>query len=173
MNEKNLQTVTMEEIWKSQSDGYLPCLLEIFNPDIKWSDNSQGQENTYLRVISDTNSVVYQGKRYLPCKFELTMPEEDGKKIGNATITISAIDSRIVQMLRSTEIQCEVNVKAFFAKKGNTFKFLPLDSIKAKMPSASYNRSTATFNLVFKDVLQVNVPSEMVTQDKVFSVVKE
>ena len=69
----NIQTVAMEEIWKSQSDGYIPALLEIYNPDIKWNDDSLGQENCYLRVISDTNAVVYKEKKYLPCKFNFTM----------------------------------------------------------------------------------------------------
>lgn len=160
----------MEEIWKSQSDGWLPALLEIYNPDIKWEDSSLGQENCYFRVISDTNAVTYKGKRYIPCRFEFTPPEEDGKKIGNATITISAVDSRIVRILRSIDMQCEIRITAFFAKKDNKIKFYPLDSLKATLPSASYNRSTATFNIIFKDVLQMNVPAEVATQDKLPSV---
>lgn len=179
MNEKVLQTVAMEEIWKSQSDGYIPALLEIYNPDIKWSDQSLGQENCYLRVISDTNAVMYKGKRYLPCRFTFTMPEEDGKKVGDAAVTISSIDSRIPYMLRSIELQCEVSVNAFFAKQTVTgqdgeehtvIRFLPLDSVKTVLPSATYNRSTANFRLVFKDVLQINIPAEVATQDRLPSV---
>ncbi len=166
----NIQTVAMEEIWKSQSDGYIPALLEIYNPDIKWNDDSLGQENCYLRVISDTNAVVYKEKKYLPCKFNFTMPDEDGKKIGNAQLTISTIDSRVIQILRSIEMQCDITLKAYFAKTGSKIKFYPLDELKATLPSVSYNRATATFTLAFKDIMNINCPADVATQDRLPSV---
>lgn len=170
MNEKPLQTLAVEELWKKNSDGYLPILLEIYNPDLKWGDNSLEQENMYLRVINDSNPVVYKEKKYIHARFEFTLPEEDGKTIGSASITLSAIDSRVVQMLRSIELQCEVNVMAAFAKNGSTFKFIPLENLKTKMPTASYNKITAQLNLVIKDVLKLNVPRDMATKEKLPSV---
>lgn len=170
MNNISLQTVTMEEIWKSSSDGFIPALLEIYNPDIKWDDPSLEQERCYLRVISDTNSVMYKGHRYLPCRFNFTLPEESGQKIGEATITISTIDSRVINILRSIELQCEVKITAFFAKEGSKYKFFYLDSFTATLPSVSYNRATASFKVVFKDALQVNIPAEVATKDKLPSV---
>ena len=175
MNEKHIQTVAMEEIWKKNTDGHLPVLLEIYNPDIKWNDGSLEQENMYLRVIDDSNPVVYKGKKYLPARFEFTPPEEDGKTIGQATITISAIDSRVVQMLRSIELQCEITVMATFAKvtraNGSAImKFCPLEQLKARVPSATYNRTTAQLNLVFKDVLKLNVPRDTATKNLLPSV---
>lgn len=174
MNDKNLTTITMEEIWKSKSDGFIPALLEIYNPDIKWDDSNQfEQENCYLRVISNTESVIYKGKRYLPCKFDFTMPEENGQKIGNASLTISAIDSRVIELLRSIDISCEVTIKAFFAKKNNLVCFHPIDSLKSSAPTVSYDKTTAKFNLVFKDSLQINIPNAIATQDKLPSVVEQ
>lgn len=179
MNEKNLQTVAIEEIWKSQSDGFLPVLLEIFNPDIKWEDNDVEQENCYFRVISDVNGVTYQGKKYMPCKFEFSLPEENGKSIGNASISISAIDTRIVQLLRSIDSECKVTLKAFFAKEAikvedgkekTVIKFFPIDALKATLSSASYTRTVASFNIIFKDALQLNIPAEVVTKDKLYSI---
>ena len=175
MNEKNIQIVAMEELWKQNTDGHIPVLLEIFNPDIKWNDGSLEQDNMYLRVIDDSNPVVYKTKKYLPAKFEFTPPEENGKTVGQASITISAIDSRVVQMLRSIELQCKVSVIAMFAKRvsqqGNvTYQFLPIDNLKSKLPSASYNKVTAQLNLVYKDVLKLNVPRDKATKDQLASV---
>jgi hypothetical protein len=179
MNEKNIQTVAMEEIWKQNTDGHIPVLLEIFNPDIKWKDGSLEQENMYLRVIDDSNPVMYKGKKYLSAKFEYTPPDEDGKTVGNASITLSAIDSRVVQMLRSIELQCDVTVMAAFAKitkvtetgeEKVTYRFYPLDQLKARMPSASYNRTTAQLSLTYKDALKLNVPRDIATKDKLPSV---
>lgn len=179
MNDKNLTTVTMEEIWKSKSDGFIPALLEIYNPDIKWEEgNSMEQENCYLRVVSNTESVKYKGKRYLPCKFDFTMPEENGQKIGSASLTVSAIDSRIIEILRSIDIPCEITIKAFFAKKTDNngrelVMFHPIDSLTATAPTVTYDKTTAKFNLVFKDALQINIPSAIATQDKLPSVVEQ
>ena len=176
---KTIQTVAVEELWKDNTDGHIPVLMEIFNPDIKWEDNSLEQENMYLRVIDDSNPVVYRGKKYLPCKFTYTPPEENGKSVGGASITLSAIDSRVTQLLRSVEVECEVSVVAAFAKKttvtegGNevtTFKFLPLDELKSKMSSATYNKVTAQLSLAYKDVLKLNVPRNIATKDKLPSV---
>lgn len=170
MNEKNIQTIAMEEIWKQSTDGHIPVLLEIYNPDIRWDDGSLEQENMYLRVIDDSNPVTYKGKRYLPARFEFTPPEEDGKTVGQASITLSAIDSRVVQMLRSIELQCEVTVMAAFAKMASKdgkviMKFYPLEQLKAKIPSANYNRTTAQLTLVYKDVLKLNVPRDTATKN--------
>lgn len=175
MNEKNIQTVAMEELWKQNTDGHLPVLLEIFNPDIKWEDGSLEQENMYLRVIDDSNPVVYRGKKYIPARFDFTPPEENGKTIGAASINLSAIDTRVVQMLRSIELQCEVTVMAMFAKlvtqQGTlTYQFVPLDNLRARMPSASYNRITAQLNLTYKDVLKLNVPRDKATKNQLPSV---
>jgi len=175
MNEKNIQTVALEELWKQNTSGHIPVLLEIFNPDIKWEDNSLEQENMYLRVIDDTNAVVYRGKKYLPAKFNFTPPEETGKTVGQSTITLSAIDDRVVQMLRSIELQCDVTVMAMFAKETtasgkSTYKFLPLDNLKTRMPNATYDRITAQLNLAYKDVLKLNVPRDKATKNQLLSV---
>lgn len=170
MNQKVIETVALEELWKQDMDGHLPVLLEIFNPDIKWSDGSYDQQNMYLRVINDSNPIRYHDHTYLPASFQFTPPEENGKNVGQASITISAIDSRVVQMLRSVELQCEVTVVACYAKETTqnnttTYKFFPLDNINFKMNTASYNNTTAQLNLTFKDVMKLNVPRDKATKN--------
>lgn len=160
----------MEELWKSGVEGWFPVLVEIYNPDLKWSDSSLEQDDMYLRVISDTNAVIYKGKKYLPCRFTYTPPEKDGKQVGQASITISALDSRIIQMLRSVEIQCEITVVAGFVKNGSVYKFIPLDTFKGTVASASYNSTTAQLDLTYKDVLALNIPKDTMTKDMLPSV---
>ena len=175
MNEKNIQTIAMEELWKQNTNGYIPVLLEIYNPDIKWEDNSLEQENMYLRVINDSNPVIYKGKKYIPARFEFAPPEENGKSVGNAIIQLSAIDTRVVQLLRSIELQCDMTVMAFFAKvesanNGIVYKFLPLENFHSKLSSSSYSRISAQLQLSFKDVLKLNVPRDTATRNYLPSV---
>lgn len=160
----------MEELWKSRSDGFLPVLVEIYNPDLKWADGTLDQENMYLRVINDKKSVKYKGKTYVAGHFNYVPPEENGKSIGGASLEISALDYRVVQMLRSVEVPCEVTIVAGFAKEGNTYTFIPLENLTAKMSSASYNRTTARLELTVKDSLKLSIPRDVATQDKLPSV---
>ncbi len=170
MNDRNIHALALEELWKQDIDGYLPVLFEIYNPDIKWDDDSLEQENMYLRIINDSNPVWYKGKKYIPCHFEFTPPSEDGKSLGAATASISAIDNRVVQLLRSIQVQCEVNVVAAFAKADTTYRFLPMENYKFEMQSATYNATTATFNLINRNVMKLNVPRDIATKNRLPSV---
>lgn len=163
---KKIQTVAMEEIYKSNSDGYTPLLLEIYNPDIKWNDNSLEQEDKYLRVVADSNNVKFKGHRYLASKFEFKPPEQDGTKAESAQITISSLDTRVVQMLRTIELVCEVNVVAAFAKNGSEYKFYPLEEYSMQMKSSTYSRTTATLVLSPDETWSLNVPRDTATKDR-------
>lgn len=166
MNSKNIETEALEEILKSHSEGHLPILMDIYNPDIVWGDNSLEQENMHLRVINDSNKVRYKGKIYIPCSFDFKAPEEDGKTMGNASINISAIDSRIVQLLRSIDLICEVTVIASFAKSGTVYQFYELAEYKFKMKNASYTRTSASLTLQSDDVWSLSVPRDTATKDR-------
>lgn len=166
MIKKQIQTVAMDEIYKRNSDGYIPVLLDIYNPDIKWNDNSLEQDDMHLRVVADSNNVKYKGKRYLACKFEFKPPEQDGTKVGSASITLSALDTRVTQMLRMIDLVCEVDVVTAFAKNGSQYKFIPLDEYKMQMKSSTYSRTTANLVLSPDDVWSLNVPRDVATKDR-------
>ena len=170
MIKKQIQTVAMEEIWKRNTDGYVPILLEIYNPDIKWNDNSLEQDNMYLRVINDSNNVKYGGHKYLACSFDFKPPEQDGTKTASASISVSAIDSRVVQMLRSISLVCDVTVTAAFAKNGTSYTFYPLDEYTLQMKSASYTRVSAELTLQADEEWTLNVPVDIATKDRFPSV---
>lgn len=169
---KHIDLFTMNEFFQSNIDGYLPILLEIKNPDIVWEEG-YGQDNGYLRLIADENKVTYKGHTWLPCAFDFTPPELDGSKIGTASISISAIDARVRILLRSIRIESEVSVIAAFNKieKDNSgkfiYKFIPLETTKFIMSSASSNNTIATFNLTYETSLNQNVPFDVATQDRV------
>lgn len=169
MLNKEIELSTVQELWKSSTDGFLPIMIEIFNPDLKWEEGS-GMDNMYLRLINDSSCVIYHEKKYYPCKFTFTPPEENGKKIGDANLVISGIDARITSAVESIEVPCEANITAFFAKKGNTYVFRPLDSIKMSMDLANCSPTTITFTLSFKELLSINAPVDVATGNKFFSI---
>lgn len=170
-----INVVTLKELWNQNTDGYLPVLMEIYNPDIAWTAEEKEiykQDNGYLRIIADQSKVVYKGKTWLPCSFDFTAPESDGKKIGSASITISALDARVRKLLRTIKLTSELKLIASFNKvEKNTsgqfvYKFYELNSMTLQMKAATSNKSTATFSLVFSDALSQNVPYDIATQDR-------
>lgn len=171
MIDKHIDVVTMKDLWKSEVDGFLPVLVEIYNPDIAWDSAEYGQDNGYLRLISDDNKVVYKNHIWLPCNMEYAEPETDGSKIGSASITISSIDARVKKLLRTINVSCELKVVAMFTKKekengGFIYKFAELNSKEFTMSTASSSSTTATFTLEFDTSLSQNVPYESASQDR-------
>ena len=171
-----VDVITMTELWQQDIDGYLPVLMQIYNPDISWTQeeiDSYGQENSYIRLIADESRVVYKGKTYLPCAFDFTPPEIDGKKVGVASITISALDSRVKKLLRTIKVPSTVTIVSVFAKtrkdESNNFiySFAELNTRPFKMSSASSNKTTATFNLSFGKDMTQNIPYDVATPDRV------
>jgi len=170
-----LDVITINDLWQKHIDGYLPVLMEIYNPDIIWTQEEKtayGQEDSYLRVIADDNRVVYKSKTYLPCAFTYSPPELDGKKIGTASISISALDSRVKKMLRTISLPSEATIVSMFAKatreNGNViYKYREISSKPFRMNTANSTKATATFNLSFGKNLIQNVPYDIATQDRV------
>lgn len=173
----NIDVKTSADLFKKDIDGYFPIMLEIYNPDITWTNEAKKiykQDDSYLRIIADENKVVYKGKTYLPCAMEYTEPESDGSKIGNPQLTISAIDSRVKRVLRTIKIPSTVNIVAMFVKteKENTtgkfiYKFVEISTASFSMKTAGSNKTTATFNLIFDNAFSQNVPYDIATQDRV------
>lgn len=172
----HIDVVTVKDFWDSNVDGYLPILLEVYNPDITWADKEKkfyGQEDSYIRFIADEIKVIYKGKTYLPCSFEYTPPESDGSKIGSASVTISALDTRVRQVMRLIKLPSKINVIALFGKQeknagsGFIYKFVEVNTMSYTMTTASANSTTAMFNFDFDRSLMQQVPYDMAVQERV------
>lgn len=179
---RNIQSFVLSELCKQNIGGTLPVLVEIYNEELYWGDNSYEQENCYLRVVNDSQSVRYGGKRYIPCAFDMELPEEDGKTLKPITLTVSAIDSRMIQLLRSTALKSTVSVKACFAKEttetdgGRTktrFAFYPLADYKFRVKGANCTRLTATLTLEVEDIMSLQAGRDKATQEKFPALVSE
>lgn len=170
-----INVLTLDDLSQENIDGFFPVLIDIYNPDISWTPEEiefYKQSNSHIRLVCDDNTVVYKGKTFLPCSFNFQPPETDGGKIGNATITITALDSRVRKLLRDIKISSELEILATFAKKekdtkGFTYSFYPLKNMRFEMSSATMSKVSATFNLVFDSALDQVVPYDIATPERV------
>lgn len=159
--DRNIESITIEELFKQSVNASIPILIDIQHDDIKWEDNEQ--ENGHLRLINDSTAVRYENHTYLPAIFSFTMPEENGQKIGNTSVTVSAIDKRIVEIIRSINSKARCTFMAFFAKQDASYYFSKLYNYEFEMDSVTWNGITAQWNLVFDPVMQLNVPRDLGT----------
>lgn len=163
MPKKTVEVATIEELFSSSTDGSIPVLLDIEHQDIIWQDADLEQDNGHLRLINAPYSVRYEGKKYLPSYFEFSMPSEDGKTISSTSVTISAIDQRIISVIRSVNDKPTVTFHAFFTKKDNLITFSKLFKYKFQMDSVSWNGISAKWNLIFDPTMQLQVPRDVGT----------
>lgn len=173
----NLNIVTIQELLKENVEGFMPILIDVYNPDIYWTEEERQiykQDNSHLRFINDVNTVVYRGKTYLPCSFDYTPPESDGSKVGNASVSITALDYRVRELLRKIKTPSELKIIAMFMKLNKDsvenkfiYKYKELKSASFKMSTANMNKITATFNLAFDRALSQSIPYDTATSERV------
>lgn len=170
---KNIDSITLEELFSSSTDGSIPILLDIIHDEITWSDekdesgkyNDLSQEEGHLRLINSTTPVRYNGNKYLPSFFSYAAPSVDGKTVANTSITISAIDQRIVEVIRSIKSKPICIIEAFYTKLSDyEFMFHKLNHYEFEMSSVTWDESTAKWNLIFDPASQVNVPIDLATK---------
>lgn len=161
--EKNIETVTVEELLSRDTGGSIPILVDIEHSDIVWNDGSSDQEDGHLRLINANYTVKYDGHTYRPSVFTFTLPSEDGKKVGSTTITISAIDQRVIEVIRSVETKPTATIVAFFSKEDSTITFSKIYNYVFEMDSVSWDGVSAKWSLVFDPVMNKNIPRDLAT----------
>lgn len=168
---KKIESITIKELFDNPSDGNIPVLLDIQHEGIVWTDNSNEQENGHLRLINNNVQVVYQGKTYLPAAFSFTLPEEDGKKVGDTSISITAIDQRIINLIRSINSKPRCTFDAFYTKYNETqLMFQKLYHYNFEMDSVTWDGITAKWKLIFDPAMKLKIPVDVATINRCPSV---
>ena len=171
---RDINSVTFQEAAQKNSAMYLPVLLDIRHPEIVWKDTGDaGMQNGHMRVVNDISAVKYKGDdsipyTYFPCTFNLKLPQEDGKKKANASITISSVDSRIIEVIRSVTENLKCRVVAFYTKvkreDGRTvYAFTKTSGKEFDMGSVSWDGLTAQWELDPDPIMDLSFPRDKVS----------
>lgn len=164
---RKIETATLEELFSSNTSGTFPVLVDVRHDALKWDDDTYEQEDGHLRLINDQTAVRFGGKKYLPSYFSFTMPQEDGTKIGQTSITISAVDQRIIELIRSIKTRPILVIEALFAKPSeNTFAFSRIYHYEFEAKSVNWDDTTAKWDLVFDPTGQMNIPKDLGTMTR-------
>lgn len=164
---KQIETLTLEELLGSSTEGSIPILLDIRHDELVWNDGSLEQENGHFRLINSTTAVKFNGHKYYPAVFDCNMPTEDGNKVGNTSITVSSIDRRVVEIIRSITTNPTCVIEAYFTKINDSeFMFSKLNHYEFQMTSVTWDDTTAKWNLVFDPSMQINIPVDVGTKSR-------
>jgi len=169
-----LNEVVLDEIAQQNQPVFLPILIDIRHNKITWSDaglpGMPRQEDGHLRLVNNIQGLMYKGDDreahyYAPCSFAFKPGKEDGKSKSNATIGISAVDYRIIEVIREVDENLTCQIVAMFSKivnsEGRTaYTFSKLYGKLFEMTSVSWDGVTASWQLDPDSTLDMNAPRD-------------
>jgi len=94
----------VQKILAAQRTAAFPFLIQIIHP--LYPD---------MRFVNSADNLVYNGDIYNAASFAVQPPDVDGPKVGNATLTISAIDQYWIQRIREAQVPAELRFIAVIA----------------------------------------------------------
>lgn len=110
------------------------------------------------RVVLNTESVFSQGYEFVPCWFEITLPESDDRAPQGCQISIDNVDRRMVELLRSVTDPVRVRVQLVLASQPNIIE-MQIDDLVLR--EASWDASRITGRLTSEDPLNQKWPGHL------------
>ena len=166
MTPKRVLPLTIKsELNQRSVSGSFPVLLDFIHEDIRWNGVSNFEDG-HIRLINGSTPVWYQGteserKYFMPCYFDIKLPEENGKTVGDISVTVGFTDQSFIKVIRSVtdKIRCKV-IAAYQKDNEGVYSFLPLRNYSFEVGNVSWNQNQATWKLVRDSIQSLNVPRD-------------
>jgi hypothetical protein len=139
-----------KEIARRSTQAQFPFLIEIAHEDM----------GSFYYANADEN-IAYGGQTYLSAVFSLQPPDRDGSRIGDAQLTISAVDQQWTLKIRSTQKPAKLRfIAAIVYQKDGSVWVEPIEENEFTLRAASWNEIAIVWNLVFDENMAILLPSE-------------
>jgi hypothetical protein len=116
---------------------------------------------------SNTNIVYDDGtgeQTYEAAYFSIDPPDKDGSKIGDAQLTISAVDQFWIEKIRSTQIAAKITFIAAIQYDDGTISGVePIEEMEFTLRVVNWNENVITWAMVFDERQRILVPCDKVT----------
>lgn len=170
MPRRNISTITFNEMTQKSQNAFLPILIDIKHTGIVWTDKSFNQENGHLRLICDTRGVKYKGddttaKYYAPCTFLYKKPKEDGKTKNKASISVSCVDTRLIEVIRSITENLTCKIVGMYTKIDSNngaqkYVFSKLYGKEFFMSNVTWDGISAQWDLDPDSIMDLSAPRD-------------
>jgi hypothetical protein len=124
-------------------------------------DHDDDPQFPFYFVNADEN-ITFQGRIYNAASFSIDPPSRDGDKIGDATLTISAIDQFWIQKIRSTHKPARLLFMAVivYGEHDVIEGIEPMEEIGFTLRVARFNEISVTWTMVFDERMSIQVPAD-------------
>jgi len=115
-----------------------------------------------LYFANSDETITFEGNIYNPANFTIDPPSRDGDKIGDATLTLSAIDQFWIQKIRSTQKPAKLLFLAVIVyNENNEIESVePMEEISFTLRVARFNEISITWSMVFDERMAILVPAD-------------
>jgi len=115
-----------------------------------------------LYFANSDEPITYEGDIYNASSFTIDPPSRDGDKIGDATLTLSAIDQFWIQKIRSTQKPAKLFFTAVIVyDENNGIEGIePMEEISFTLRVARFNEISITWTMVFDERMAIVVPAD-------------
>jgi hypothetical protein len=116
-----------------------------------------------LYFVNSDEPVTYEGNIYNAASFSIEPPSRDGDKVGDATLTISAIDQFWIQKIRAVQKPAKLLFIAVivYDEENGREGVEPMEEMSFTLRLASFNEISVTWTMVFDERMAILVPVDI------------
>jgi hypothetical protein len=147
------------EIARMETQAKFPYLLEV---TYKTTGMNEPVTEYYANASED---VEFGGHIYTASFFSIDPPDKDGSKVGDATLTISAIDQTWIEKIRTLDGKATAKFVAaiVYDNENGGYDVENIEQYSFTLRGASWNEQSIQWTMVFDERMQIAVPCGEVT----------
>lgn len=133
-----------------QSEAFVPYLIEINSPDFG-----------IFRYTNIDSEVTFEGHAFTPAYFEISPPEKTEGAVGNAKISISAVNQEWIVRIRDGDQQSRLRlIHVLIYEEGGQIKVESIEDTDFSLTNADWDDASISWDMEYDDVMQVKVPCD-------------
>jgi hypothetical protein len=149
-----------QQIARMSTHAKFPYLIKITN----YIDYETAEIYRYANADED---ITYGGEVYHASIFSIDPPKKDGSKIGEAALSISAVDQQWIIKIRTTQIPASIQfVATIVYNDGNISGVEAIEEMDFALRGAQWNQDTISWSMSFDENMAILVPPDKATAQK-------
>jgi hypothetical protein len=157
---RTMSRLLEQQLARTETRAKFPFLIKV-----EYSVEGEVREPLYY-ANSDT-AIDYGGDTYLASVFQIDPPDKDGSKIGDAQITISAVDQFWINKIRGTRIPAKITFMAVIVYDEDGINIEEIERMRFTLRGARWNETAVSWAMSFDENMKINVPPDKCTAQKV------
>jgi hypothetical protein len=150
-----------QQLARRETQAKFPFLIKV-----GYSTGGEAWEDLYY--ANSDSDIDYEGNTYLASVFQIDPPDKDGSKIGDAQITISAIDQLWIHRIRGTQIPARITfMAAIVYDDSGQADIEEIERMRFTLRGAQWNELSIAWTMSFDENMKINVPPDKCTAQKV------